>query len=76
LRSFYWRIASKRGAKKARIATAHKQLKIAFLIIRDGVRYKDLGSNYFDRRNAERTKRRLVERLEGLGLKVTLEPAA
>ena len=66
LRSFYWRIASKRGAKKARIATAHKQLKIAFLIIRDGVRYRDLGSNYFDRRNAERTKRRLVERLEGL----------
>jgi len=76
LRSFYWRIASKRGAKKARIATAHKQLKIAFLIIRDGVRYRDLGSNYFDRRNAERTKRRLVERLEGLGLKVTLEPVA
>ena len=76
LRSFYWRIASKRGAKKARIATAHKQLKIAFLIIRDGVRYRDLGSNYFDRRNAERTKRRLVERLEGLGLKVTLEPAS
>jgi transposase len=76
LRSFYWRITSKRGAKKARIATAHKQLKIAFLIIRDGVRYKDLGPNYFDRRNAERTKRRLVERLEGLGLKVTLEPAA
>jgi len=76
LRSFYWRIASKRGAKKARVATAHKQLKIAFLIIRDGVRYQDLGSNYFDRRNAERTKRRLVERLERLGLKVTLEPAA
>lgn len=76
LRSFYWRIASKRGAKKARLATAHKQLKIAFFIIRDGVRYKDLGSNYFDRRNSERTKRRLVERLERLGLKVTLEPAA
>jgi len=46
LRSFYWRIA-----------TAHEQLKIAFLIIRDGVRYQDLGSNYSDRRNAERTKR-------------------
>ena len=38
LRSFYWRISSKRGPKKARIATAHKQLKIAFWIIRDGVR--------------------------------------
>jgi transposase len=76
LRSFYWRIASKRGPKKARIATAHKQLKIAFLIIRDGVRYKDLGADHFDRRNVDRTKRYLVKRLEGLGLKVTVESAA
>jgi len=29
LRSFYWRIASKRGPKKARIATAHKQQRLA-----------------------------------------------
>ena len=76
LRSFYWRMASKHGPKKARIATAHKQLKIAFRIIRDGVRYRDLGPDHFDRRNAQHTQRYLVKRLEGLGLKVTLEPAA
>jgi len=76
LRSFYWRMASKRGPKKARIATAHKQLKIAFLIIRDGTRYQDLGPDHFDRRNTEKTKRYLVQRLEGLGLKVSIEPAA
>lgn len=76
LRSFYWRMASKRGPKKARIATAHKQLKIAFLILRDGVRYRDLGPDHFDRRNAEKTKRYLVKRLESLGLQVTLNPAA
>jgi len=76
LKSFDWRIASKRGPKKARIATAHKQIKIAFLIIRDGVRYRDLGPDHFDRRNAEKTKRYLVKRLEGPGVKVTLEPAA
>ena len=76
LRSFYWRIASKRGAKKARIATAHKQLKIAFLIIRDGVTYKDLGPDHFDRRQPERTQRYLIKRLEGLGLKVTIETEA
>jgi transposase len=76
LRSFYWRIASKRGPKKARIATAHKQIKLAFFIIRDGVRYQDLGPDHFDRRNAEKTKRYLVKRLEGLGVKVTLESAA
>jgi transposase len=76
LRSFYWRISSKRGPKKARIATAHKQLKIAFLILRDGVCYRDLGPDHFDRRNLERTKKYLVSRLESLGLKVTLSPAA
>lgn len=50
LRSFYWRIASKRGNKKARIATAHKQLEIAFLMIRDGTRLKELVANHLDLR--------------------------
>ena len=76
LRSFYWRISSKRGPKKARVATAHKQLTIAFFIIRDGVRYTDLGPDHFDRRQPERTQRYLIKRLEGMGLKVTVEPAA
>ena len=76
LHSFYWRIAAKRGAKKARIATAHKQLKIAFLLIRDGLRYRDLGREYLDRRNIDRTRRYLTERLEGLGYNVALTAAA
>ena len=76
LRSFYWRISSKRGPKKARVATAHEQLIIAFFIIRDGVRYNDLGPHHFDRRQPQRTQQYLIKRLEGLGLKVTVEPAA
>lgn len=76
LRSFYWRISSKRGPKKARIATAHKQLKIAFLILRDAARYTDLGPDHFDRRNLDRTKKYLVGRLQRLGLQVTVAPAA
>ena len=76
LRSFYWRISSKRGPKKACIATAHKQLKIAFLMLRDGLRYHDLGPDHFDQRNLERTKKYLINRLETLGLKVTIAPVA
>lgn len=76
LRSFYWRIASRRGEKKARIATAHKQLEIAFLMIRDGVHFKELGANHLDLRHKQRTQNYLVHRLEGLGYKVTLEPVA
>ena len=65
LRSFYWRISSKRGPKKARIATAHKQIKLAFLIIQKGLRYKDLGPDYFDQRNAEKTSVTLLGALRG-----------
>ena len=36
--------------------------------------YQDLGADYFDRINAERLKHYLVQRLESLGQKVTLEP--
>lgn len=76
MRSFYWRIAARRGAKKARIAVGRKQLTIAFLMIRDGLHYREMGADYFDRRQPERTRNTLVKRLENLGYKVTIETAA
>jgi hypothetical protein len=41
-----------------------------------GTRFKELGADYFERRNPERVKDRLVARLEKLGYKVSLERAA
>jgi hypothetical protein len=41
--------------------------------------YQELGPTYFEERNRPATERRLVHRLEQLGLKVTIEhpsPAA
>jgi len=38
--------------------------------------YQELGGDYFDRLNPGRTARRLLQRLERLGLKVTVEPSA
>jgi hypothetical protein len=40
-----------------------------------GTPYTDLGVDYFDRRHAERLKRRCIRQLERLGLQVTLSPA-
>jgi len=37
--------------------------------------YRDLGADYFDRRNAEQLKRSLIRKLERLGLQVTVEPS-
>ena len=42
----------------------------------DGTAYHDLGPRYFDERDRQAVERRLVHRLEGLGYKVSLEPAA
>ena len=41
-----------------------------------GEAYRDLGGDYFQRRDPERATRRLVARLEELGHQVTLAPAA
>jgi hypothetical protein len=54
------------------IAVARHLIVIAYHLIRDPVVYRDLGENYFDTLHAERTKLRLVKRLEHLGHQVTL----
>jgi len=66
--AFFYRKAGKHGIRKAIVATAHKLLTIAFCILRDGTEYQELGDNFFDRLHPERTRNRLVRRLQRLGL--------
>lgn len=73
--AFFYRKAGKQGIRKATVATAHRLLTIAFCILRDGTEYHELGDNYFDRLHPERTRNRLVRRLQRLGLEVFLQPA-
>jgi len=70
--ALFYRIASRAGRNKALIAVARHLIVIAYHLIREPVVYRDLGENYFDTLHAERTKRRLVKRLEHLGHQVTL----
>ncbi len=72
----YRRLAARRGAKRAAVAVAHSILVSAYHLLRDGEPYHDLGGNYFDERDRLAVERRLVRRLEALGHKVILEPAA
>lgn len=72
LRVQYQRIAARRGRKRAVMAVAHSQLKIAYYLIKRGTLYHDLGADYFDQRDHERLTRRLTHRLERLGYAVTL----
>ena len=75
LQARYSRVKRHRGHKKAVVATAHQILEITYHLLRDKVTYRELGADYFDRRDRERTRRRNVKQLEALGFKVTLEAA-
>jgi transposase len=75
----YRRLAARRGKKKAAIAVGHSILVIVYHLLTEATDYQDLGGQYFDERDRQRVEQRLVQRLEGLGYRVTLEatePAA
>ncbi len=70
----YHRLAARRGKKRAKVAVGRSILETAFHMIQRKSTYKDLGSDYFDRRNPERLAKRLADRIGKLGFKVTYEP--
>jgi transposase len=74
LAALFFRIAQRRGLKKAAVAVAHRILTIAWHIIAEGTVYQERGGDHFDRRNPERTARKLKRRLEHIGFAVTLVP--
>jgi transposase len=76
LQARYHRVKRHRGHKKAVVAVGHQILEISYFVMRDGVTYDELGSDYFDKRHAERAVKRHVRQLEALGFHVTIEKAA
>lgn len=72
----YRRIAARRGAKRAAVAVGHSILVALHQMLSTGAMYDDLGADWFDERDRRAIVRRSVQRLEGLGYKVTLETAA
>jgi transposase len=76
LRAQFLRLKSRRGPKKAILAVAASILTAAYHILRDSVTYHELGADYFERRSTAHLTRRLIRRLEELGLSVEVKPAA
>jgi transposase len=74
LAGLFYRIAARRGMKKAAVAVAHRILTIAWKIIREGVEYREHGRDAFDRRHPLRTVRKLTKRLEQIGFLVQVTP--
>ncbi len=76
LQARYHRVKRHRGHKKAVVAVGHQILEISYFVMLNGVTYEELGSDYFDKRHAERAVKRHVRQLEALGFHVTIEKAA
>jgi transposase len=72
------RIARRRGAAKAQVATARSILVIIWHLLSDrSARYTDLGPGYYERRLDKHKKtRNHIRQLEALGYTVTITPAA
>ena len=75
LRAQFLRLKSRRGPKKAIIAVAASMLTAAYYMLKDGVDYRDLGADHFDRRDKAKLAKRLVARLHELGFSVELRAA-
>ena len=54
------------------MAVAHRIAIIAWHIIAETTVYQERGGDHFDRRNPQRTARKLTRRLEHIGFEVTL----
>jgi transposase len=70
----YYRIAARRGKKRALVAVAHALIVIVYHVIARREPYRELGADYLERQRPEAVAKRYMRRIEKLGFKVTLEP--
>jgi transposase len=69
----YKRLVRRMGKKKALVAVGHSILIMVYHVLQTRTQYQDLGGDYFDRRNVDKQRKRLIRQLESLGVKVTIE---
>ncbi len=72
----YARLRPRRGHKKALGAVKHSIICACWHMLTTGELYRDLGGDYYQRRDPQKTTRRLVSQLEALGHTVILQEAA
>ncbi len=70
------RLLHRRGMGRAQVAVAHSMIVIAYHMLTRDEPYRDLGANWYLRRNEELHTRRLVAQLERLGHTVVLDAAS
>lgn len=61
------RISAHRGKKRAYVAVAHSMIIAIYHILKDGVKFKDLGADYYNQFNKERKINAYLKKLKALG---------
>jgi len=75
LSSYYHRLASRRGRKRALVALAHTILVIIYHVLKARTIYAELGPNYFLRKSKDATVKHAISRLQDLGYEVEIRKA-
>ena len=76
LQAQYQRLRPRIGHGRALGAVKHSMLIAYWHMFTTGETYRELGGDYFARRDPERATKRLIAKLHELGHTVTIEPAA
>ena len=72
----YQGLAARRGTKRAAVAVGAQILRIMYHLLKEDQDYEERGGRVLHDRDRAAVERRLVKRLEALGNRVVLEPAA
>jgi len=71
---YYRRIAARRGRQRALVAVMHKLVIAIWHVLSDKVAHRDLGADYFLRKDPQRAMRQMVKQANALGLTVRFDP--
>lgn len=71
----YQRLVVRRGANRATVAVAHSMLIAIYHMLKDGVAFKDLGSDYYAKSNTQAKANYYLRKLQELGALLPVSPA-
>jgi transposase len=71
---YYRRVAARRGRQRALVAVMHKLVIAIWHVLHDNVAHRDLGADYFARRDPQRTMRQIIKQANAIGLTVRFDP--
>jgi transposase len=71
---YYRRIAARRGKQRALVAVMHKLVIAIWHVLATNTTHRDLGADYFARKDPQRAMRQMTRQANALGLTVRFDP--